>query len=181
MAIGGDFHVAIDTLYLTDDPSWLANALDLVGGLRLQGKKVLVGYANQELLIAAAAGATAIASGTWMDVRSFPPEKFRQVYDEEMRQRKVWYYAPRTLSEYSVPYLDIAARQGLLDLMRPTLLQQNRFSAPILAVAQPSTVSFTEAEAFRHYLWCLREQARALTRASFDETLAAVRVLLSEA
>jgi hypothetical protein len=167
--------------YLSDDPIWLANGLDLVGGLRLQGKRVIVGYANQEMLIMAAAGATAIASGTWMNVRSFPPAKFRQMVDDEMRQRKVWYYAPRTMSEYGVLYVDLAAKQGLLDFMRPRPGQENRFSASLFTVAQPSTAGFGEADAFLHYLASLRAQAGALTQATFDATLGAVRTLLQDA
>lgn len=170
-----------DAKYLSDNPTWLINGLDVIGGFRLQGKEVMVGYANQELLIAAAAGATAIASGTWMNVRSFAPAKFRQVYDDEMRQRKIWYYAPRTLSEYGVPYLDMAARQGLLDLMRPEAGQENRYSASLLASPQPSTAPFNEADAFLHYLSCMREQALALTKPTFDETMSTIRTMLNTA
>ena len=164
--------------YLSDNPAWIGNGLDFVAGTRLQGKRVIIGYSNQQTLIMAAAGASAIASGTWMNVRSFPPEKFRQVYDEEMRQRKVWYYAPQSLSEYGVPYLDLAARHGLLDLMRPSDEAANRYSAALLASPQPSTAPFTEADAFLHYLWCLRAHASSLARPSFDETIAAVRQML---
>lgn len=167
--------------YLTDNSTWLANALDLVGGLRLQGKRVVLGYSNQQMLIAAAAGANAIASGTWMNVRSFPAEKFRQVVDDEMRQRKLWYYAPSTLTEYGVDYLDMAARQGLLDLMRPEPAIANSYSAGLFTGPQPSMARFSEGDAFRHYLVCLRGQALGLTRPSFDETLDAVRALLARA
>lgn len=168
-------------LYISDNPSWLCNALDLVGGLALQGKRVTVGYGNQQMLFTACAGAAALASGTWLNVRSFQPEKFRQVYDDEMRQRKTWYYAPATLSEYGVPYLDMAARQGMLDLMRPLPAQQNRFSAALFAAPQPSIGTFTEADAFLHYLWSLREQAAALASPTFDDALDAARGLLDVA
>jgi len=167
--------------YLSVDPIWLANGLDLVGGFRLQGKQVVLGYANQEMLIMAAAGASAIASGTWMNVRSFAPARFRQLEDDEMRQRKVWYYAPRTLSEYAVAYVDLAAKQGLLDLMRPASGQENRFSASLFTVPQPSTAGFGEADAFLHYLSSLRAQARSLTQPTFDATLGSVRTLLQDA
>jgi hypothetical protein len=167
--------------YLTANPAWLAGALDVVGGLRLQSKEVVVGYANQELLLTACAGANAIASGTWMNVRSFPPEKFRPSYDEEVRQRKKWYYAPETLSEFGIDYLDMAVRVGLMDLMRLSPSQENRFSAALLAARQPSTAVFSEGDAFLHYLMCLREQAASLTRPTFDETLEAARNLLDGA
>ena len=96
--------------YLVEDPNWLANVLDLVAGLRLQGKKVFLGYANHQLLAAAIVKPTAICSGTWMNVRSFPPQKFQSAFDDEIKKRAKWYYCPHTLSEYKLPFLDIAQR-----------------------------------------------------------------------
>src|SRR5690606_7813383 len=98
--------------YLLTDPTWLSNVLDLVAGLRLKGKTVIVGYCNHQMLALACVGANAIASGTWMNVRSFPPAKFRAQYDDEIKQRAIWYYCPQALSEYKVPFLDIAKKQG---------------------------------------------------------------------
>src|ERR1700682_1430020 len=57
--------------YLIGDPTWLANFLDLVAGLRLRGRQVIIGYCTHQFLLAGLAKATAIASGTWMNVRSF--------------------------------------------------------------------------------------------------------------
>ena len=85
--------------YLVPDEAWLTNVLDLVAGLRLLGSRVVLGYCNHQMLIAAVAKATAICSGTWMNVRSFPPEKFRATYDEERKQKSTWYYCPQALSE----------------------------------------------------------------------------------
>lgn len=62
-----------DGQYLSDDPNWLANVLDIASGLKLRGARVVVGYCNHQMLVAAAAKVDAIASGTWMNVRSFPP------------------------------------------------------------------------------------------------------------
>lgn len=78
--------------YLVEDAIWLANVLDMTAGFRLQGKTVVLGYCNHQMLIAACASATAIATGTWMNVRSFPPEKFRTQYDDEIKKRSKWYY-----------------------------------------------------------------------------------------
>lgn len=75
--------------YLVTDPAWLANVLDLVAGLRLKGKTVIVGYCNHQMLVLACAGANAMASGTWMNVRSFPPDKFRMQYEDEIKQRAI--------------------------------------------------------------------------------------------
>jgi len=58
--------------YLVDNPNWLANVIDLVAGLRLNGARVVLGYCNHQMLIASLAKVNAIASGTWMNVRSFP-------------------------------------------------------------------------------------------------------------
>ena len=105
--------------YLVTDPTWLANVLDLVAGLRLKNLDVVIGYCNHQMLALACVGANAIASGTWMNVRSFPPDKFRSQYDEEIKQRATWYYCPQALSEYKVPFLDIALKQGVLSEMAP--------------------------------------------------------------
>src|SRR5207244_2041353 len=80
--------------YLVQDAIWVANVLELTAGFRLQGKQVILGYCNHQMLTAAAAGATAIASGTWMNVRSFPPEKFRTAYEDEIKRKTTWYYCP---------------------------------------------------------------------------------------
>ncbi len=66
--------------YLVDDPNWVANVLDLCAGLRLLGSQVILGYCTHQMLAANAAGVNAIGSGTWMNVRSFPPEKFNATY-----------------------------------------------------------------------------------------------------
>lgn len=107
-----------------------------------------------------------------MNVRSFPPDKFRAVYDEEIRQRATWYYCPQALSEYKLPFLDIAQRQGILEILAPSPEFDGGYCGPLFAGPQPTTVSFTEQPAFRHYLHALRAQALAAARATFDEAIA---------
>jgi len=167
--------------YLVDDPNWLANVIDLAAGFKLRGAKVIIGYCNHQMLISALAKADAIASGTWMNVRSFPPDKFRGAYDEEIKQRTTWYYCPQALSEYKIPFLDIANRQGVLSLMSPPPSFDGGFATPLFGGAQPTTVGFSEQLAFRHYLHCLRVQTQEATKASFDETVAHHRTMLDEA
>jgi hypothetical protein len=167
--------------YLVEDPDWLANVLDLVAGLKLLGRKVVLGYCNQQMLIAATAKVDAICSGTWMNVRSFPPDKFRAQYEEEIRQRSTWYYCPQSLSEYKIPFLDIAHRQKLLPLLAaPQALGSNHADA-LFAGPKPSSVGFTEQSAFRHFLQCLRSQAAAASLATFDDTVAAHETSLNDA
>lgn len=168
--------------YLVQDPIWLAHVLDLTAGLRLSGAHVVLGYCNHQMLAARVAGANAICSGTWMNVRSFPPDKFRSDYDEEVKRRATWYYCPQALSEYKVPFLDVAYEQGVLDLMKPRPELDGGYVGRLFSGIQPSTVKLSEQTAFRHYLHSLRTQARSLASASdYDEAQAAQEQMLNEA
>ena len=167
--------------YLVQDPNWVANLLDLVAGLRLSGAKVILGYCNHQILAASVVQANAICSGTWMNVRSFPPDKFRSSYDDEIRQRATWYYCPQALSEYKIPFLDIAQRQQLLGRMAPRSELDGGYARHLFEGPQPTTVGFSEQFAFRHYLHALRGQVRALEHTSYDEAGAAQDGLLDEA
>lgn len=167
--------------YLVDDPNWLANLIDLAAGLRMLGREVILGYCNQQMLIAGCAKVTAIASGTWMNVRSFPPDKFRTAYDEEIKQRAIWYYAPGTLSEYKVPFLDIAHRQGVMAQLAPPPAMGNQFTERLFGAALPSSAGLTEQAAFRHFLHCLRAQTLDAVSDTFDETVERHETLLDQA
>lgn len=167
--------------YLVDDANWIANVLDLCAGLRLAGCEVILGYCTHQMLVANAAGVNAIASGTWMNVRSFPPEKFKATYEEEIRQRATWYYCPQGLSEYKIPFLDIAHRLGLLQLMAPPPQLDGGYVTALFSGAQPSTVGFGEQAAFRHYLHALHEQVRLANRESFDSAVADSEATLTTA
>ena len=167
--------------YLVREPNWLANVLDLTAGLRLAGKRVVIGYCNHQLLPASMVGASAICSGTWMNVRSFPPDKFRANYDDEVKQRATWYYCPQALSEYKVPFLDIAKRQGILDLMRAPGALDGGFAEKLFGAAQPTSVGFSEQSAFRHYLHALHGQVAQVSHATYDEARAANERILDEA
>jgi hypothetical protein len=102
-------------------------------------------------------------------------------YDDEAKQRKTWYYCPQALSEYGIAYLDIARKQGVLDLMA-TLSDMDRTQVAILfSGVQPSTVGFTEQAAFRHYLDCLYAQVSRAAASTFDDTLTAHQNMLDEA
>lgn len=156
--------------YLVEDPNWLANVLDIIAGLRIQGKQVIIGYANQQLLAASTAKATAICSGTWLNVRSFGPDKFT-VTEDEFKRRATWYYCPQALSEYKPVYLDIAQRMGLLDLMKTPAALDGGYTDMLFAGAQPSVTDFSEQKAFRHYLHALHEQVSAANADTFDDTV----------
>lgn len=167
--------------YLVQDPNWLVNVLDLTAGLRLAGAKVIIGYCNHQMLAASVVRANAICSGTWMNVRAFPPDKFRGTYDEEIRQRATWYYCPQVLSEYKIPFLDIAQRQRLLERMAPPPEVDGGYARHLFEGPQPSTVGFSEQLAFRHYLHALRGQVQSLESTGYDEAQAGQANLLDGA
>lgn len=167
--------------YLVEDPNWLANVLDIVSGLRILGKEVILGYANHQMLVAGAANASAICSGTWMNVRSFPPQKFQATFDDEIKKRSKWYYCPKSLSEYKLTFLDIALRQGVLTHMTPANHLDGGYVGMLFSGAQPSTTDFSEQSAFRHYLHALHEQVQTVKLASFDDTVTSLLPALDEA
>lgn len=167
--------------YLADDPTWLANLLILASGLKLHGRRVLVGYAHHQMLCLAAANVDEIACGTFLNVRAFNTSKFFEPEEDETSRRTNWYYAPESLSEYKVPFLDIAMRMGVLGVLRPPKRFRRDFSDPLFAGAQPSTVGWKEPEAFRHYLDTLRQQSEEARKSTFDDTVDACTLQLDHA
>jgi hypothetical protein len=133
------------------------------------------------MLAASLVRANAICSGTWMNVRSFPPDKFRSTYEEEIRQRATWYYCAQALSEYKIPFLDVAWRQRLLSRMAPPPELDGGYARHLFEGPQPTTVGFSEQLAFRHYLNALHQQVRTLEHASYDEARVAQDDLLDRA
>jgi hypothetical protein len=129
----------------------------------------------------ASLGANAIASGTWMNVRAFSPDRFVAIQEEEIRRKTTWYYAPAPLSEFKIPSLDMAHRGGLLAQMQPPPSFGMTYCAPLFQGLQPTSVGFGEQDAFRHHLDCLRHQTLAARAATFDDTVALHRRMLDDA
>ena len=167
--------------YLVEDPIWLSNLLTFLAGLKLLNKKVIIGYANHQLLIASLANVDAIASGIWLNVRSFSTKKFSQAEEGATSRRSRWYYCPHTYSEYKIPFLDIAHRSGVLDQLKPINGMANEYSASLFSGAIPSSVAYTETMSFRHYLNSLWKQASASKMASFNESVNAYTMKLKSA
>ena len=156
--------------YLTDDPLWMANLLRLCAGLKLKGKQVLVGYASHQLLSLSCAGVDAIASGTWMNVRSFTMDKFLAHSKKDYAKRKAWYYCPQSLSEFSVQYLDIAHARQKLSAMRPMMEKCIPYVGMLFGGQKPSLCSFGESDAFKNYLVALASQCEEVSQGkSFTE------------
>lgn len=167
--------------YLVDQPLWVANIMSLVGGIKRQQKKVIVGYANHQLLCLALAKCDAIASGQFLNLRWFQPEHFETIDEKHPSRRAVWYYAPQTLSEYKIPFLDIAKRMKLLDRIQPPEIMRNPYSDMLFQGSLPSSTGFGEKEAYRHYLYCLRKQCQISVRDTYKETKDAHLAMLGTA
>lgn len=167
--------------YLVGDLTWTTNVLDIIASARLAGKAVILGYSNQQMLMAACAGANAICSGTWMNVRSFTQARFLSQDDDEIKQRSTWYYAPHLFTEFKIPTLDIAKKIGVLDQLKTPPEFGSGFAAPLFSAPQPSLAGFAEQQAFRHFLQCMKTQAANLAGSSFDATIAAYRQALDVA
>lgn len=155
--------------YLSNNPMWVANVLDVIAGLRMLGAKVILGYANHQMLIAALSKADAICSGTYQNVRVFTPERFRQKETETIRRRSTWYYCPHAMSEYQDSFLDIAFNLGVLADMKPDV-EMAGYANRLFSGLQPTTVGFDESASFRHYLNSLRQQCRSSVKPTFEST-----------
>lgn len=167
--------------YLIDDPIWLANLLILCASLKLQGRKVILGYGNHQMLALAAANVDAIASGHFLNVRSFSTDRFHSVEPSPSHRARWWYYCPQSLSEYSVQFLDVAYRMEVMDQLVVGKNDGGGFVKPLFSGALPSSTSFSERLAQRHYLDSLRQQALQATKSSFEKTIANQRMLLKTA
>lgn len=173
--------VETPTSYLVDDPIWLANVMILVSGLKLLGKTVVVGYGNHQLLSLAVAKVDGLASGTWLNVRAFPLEKFSEKDEDQVSRRAIWYYCPQALSEYKLPFLDAGQKAGILGSMKAPTAIDGAYAEPLFGGPAPSTINWNEPQPFLHYLSCLKSQLKAARKGSFQQTLDAHRRILDTA
>lgn len=157
-------------LYLVEKPLWVTNLMSLVAGLKRQKKKVVVGYASHQMLCLALSKCDAIASGNFLNLRWFQAEHFVTNLDKSPSRRAVWYYCPQALSEYKIPFLDIAKRMNLLDRIEPADSMKSKYCDMLFSAALPSSSGFSEKEAFRHYLHCLSVQCKESVRDTYSET-----------
>ena len=167
--------------YLVDKPLWVSNIMSLTAGIKRQHKKVIVGYANHQLLCMALTKCDAIASGNFLNLRWFKPEHFETIEEKQPSRRAVWYYCPQALSEYKIPFLDIASRMNLLNRMEPPKLMKNLYSDMLFSGSLPTSTGFSEKLACRHYLYCLRKQCQGSVRETYKETKDAYLAMLGTA
>lgn len=168
--------------YLVENVSWLINLLDLVAGLKLLEKTIVVGYSNHQLLFLSLSKIDAICAGTWLKTRMFPLGDFDENDDEqEGGRRSTWYYCPQSLSEYQIPFLDVAHRVGILNELKSTEMYNSNYTDILFHGAQPTTVNFSEREAFRHYLHCLKEQCAESSKDTYEDTKSYLQLIFDTA
>ena len=172
---------AIDKKYLIDSPIWLSNILHICAVLKIAGKNVIYGYGNHQLLPLSLLQIEAMASGTWQNVRSFTN---RFVVDmDEQKRKSTWVYHPESLSEYKLTFLDWAFNNGLLVSMKSLDKDflDDSVNKIFQADAPPSSTGFTETDAFKHYLLCLKHQINLLEKNSYSEAYDSYQILLTTA
>jgi hypothetical protein len=164
------YYIVPEGKYLEDDSYWLLNLAQLVAGLKLQNKKVIVGYSNHQMLSLACANVDAIASGSFLNVRSFSAGKFDNPDADATSRRSTWYYCPQAMSEYGIRALDRAFDNSILDKMKP-FGKINQYAEVLFSGATPSSVQFGDTLAFKHYLSTLKEQCLLAKKDTFDNTI----------
>ena len=171
---------ALDKKYLIDSPMWLSNVLHLCATLKIAGKKVIYGYGNHQMLPLALLRVDAIASGTWLNVRSFTN---RFVDTDEQKRKSTWVYYPESLSEYKMSFLDWAYNTGYLSTMKSgdkSFMDEN-YNKLFQSSVAPSATGFNETDAFKHYLCSLRHQIELLDKATYNEAFDSYSIILTTA
>lgn len=171
---------ALDKKYLVDNPMWMSNILHICATLKVAGKKVIFGYGNHQMLPLSLMKVDAMASGTWLNVRSFTN---RFIDSDEQKRKSTWVYYPDALSEYKLSFMDWAYNNGVLNSMKSEdeYFMDDGIKKIFGAKIAPSSTGFTETDAFKHYLCCLKHQVELLNRENYKDTLLSYEMMLNTA
>lgn len=167
--------------YIVSDPLWVVGMMKLISCLKLSRRKVIIAYSNHQGLVYALAHADAIASGTYMNTRSFVPGKFKSPKDNDIKHKSTWYYLPSAFTEYKAALLDVALQRRYLERFVPQGEYKNEYSEMLFNGAQPSSTNYNETNSFKHYLFCLRIQCGLLSKNSYEDTYSAYEFMLNVA
>lgn len=167
--------------YINTDTLWTLGFLKLTACLKLSQKLVVIGYANHQTMVASILKVDGIASGSYMNTRSFSPEKFQSYTDDDTKRKSTWYYVPDAMSEYKATFLDIAKQRGFLNEFAPQGNFRNQYSAMLFSGAMPSSTSYNERESFLHYLTCLKKQCDSLNHSLYQDAFNAYDFMLNNA
>lgn len=165
--------------YLVQDPVWLMNLMYLSASIKRLNKNLIVGYGNHQMLCLGLVNVDELASGNWMNVRSFSLSKFFE--SDDIKRKNTWYYCPQALTEYTPAFLDLAYQQKILPPFKQSDIYSSDYADILFAGALPSSTAFSEPLAFRHYLSCLYEQCRLVSNGSFGDRVKVLQQILSEA
>jgi len=164
------YYIVPEGQYLEDDSYWLINLAQLVAGLKLKNKKVIIGYSNHQMLSLACANADAIASGSFLNVRSFNAGKFDKPDPNAISRRSTWYYCPQAMSEYGLRALDRAFDNKVIDKLKP-YGKTNEYVDILFSGARPTSIKFGDRLAFKHYLNTLKQQCLLAKKDTFENTI----------
>lgn len=166
------YYIVPNGVYLTNEDFWLSNLALLVAGLKLQNRKVIVGYSNHQMLLLSCVNADAIASGTFLNVRHFSTEKFDEATEDSQSRRTTWYYCPQAMSEYRKRALDIAfnKKDGSINLLKP-FGEITDYTKLLFQGIMPSSTEFKDTLSFKHYLDILKKQCLISKKDSFENTI----------
>lgn len=164
--------------YLVDNEDYIYSLMDAFLSLKLAGKEVILGYANQQSMIYSAVGVDYIASGNFRNVRSFDPDIFAEIDDEGddgILRRGTWYYDGKSLSEFKKEQLSLAYKRNIKEF-GPSC----EYCEPLLNASNPAIVLWKEPSAFKHYLFELRRQWNSLKSVHSSKRIDTVIELLEE-
>lgn len=148
----------------------MSNLALLVAGLKLQNKKVIVGYSNHQMLLLSCSNVDAIASGTFLNIRHFSTDKFDETDEDSQSRRATWYYCPQALSEYRKRTLDTAFKKGCINLLKP-YGKDTDFSSILFKGVTPSSTEYKDTLSFKHYLDTLKTQCLLAKKDTFENTI----------
>lgn len=141
-----------DDFMVTDD-TYLYKLLDAFLSIKLAGKKIILGYSNQQDIMFSSVGVDAIASGNYQNVRFFNPDIFFDNGEENIKRKGSWYYDNKTLSEFKPQQMSLAQRRGFFEMFGPI----NEYNRSLLEANPVTGVPWPEGKNFRNYLYWMNE------------------------
>lgn len=164
------YYIVPEGEYLTNEENWLSNLTLLVAGLKLQNKKVIVGYSNHQMLLLSCANVDAIASGTFLNIRHFSTKKFDEADPDSQSRRATWYYCPQAMSEYRKRTLDMAFKKKHINLLKPFGKTTKHIDLLFKGITASST-EYKDTLSFKHYLDTLKKQCLLSKKDTFENTI----------
>lgn len=145
--------------FMVVDDNYLYRLLNAFLSIKLSGKKIILGYSNQQDLMFASVGVDAIASGNYQNVRFFNPDIFFDNGEENIQRRGSWYYDNNTLSEFKPQQMALAQTRGFFHLFGPI----NNYNRSLLEANPVTSVPWSESNNFRNYLYWMNENSKHIS------------------